>query len=419
MEEAKKYDGLVEEMLLTEQLEVCGMQVHGNYTRQEPNGVHAIVVARDDETLQVLLQALGDHPQRAKLLADRARRQERLAEEAAAKERVEDFSAVTPATPTDVAVAAILKARQIVPGGKLPVAACLACLGLAKNKRHVGAYRWALANAEDVRELLRPEHEVLYSAACTAVDLAHSDLAPGDYNFVKAVLEAAAVNGGQELVKKVLMTEVSEHLQRAVRSRRSAEEDPSGPAYVARIVKSPGGQQILDAASEMGEMEIRAKLEALPDESDVSRRAPARPAQPAHPHVSAADPRAVYPPEPYPEGLDGGFGCAVAETPWGRIAGKAAAGRCWYSYGGKEYSTDSDFAEVTGVRTETPQGLPHGHQTDNNSSHYCAVAHTQWGDVPGKARADVGKCMFPHNGKEHVTADFEYIRGLDEGARDS
>ena len=44
---------------------------------------------------------------------------------------------------------------------------------------------------------------------------------------------------------------------------------------------------------------------------------------------------------------------AVANTEWGTIPGKARNGHCWYPYGDIEYRVESDFAYVTSFRPTT------------------------------------------------------------------
>jgi len=111
---------------------------------------------------------------------------------------------------------------------------------------------------------------------------------------------------------------------------------------------------------------------------------------------------------------------AVAKTPYGRVPGKAKADTCWYPYGGKEYST-KDFDWVVKSTKVLPSPmitlekkpdslvdcLQYGFQTDGAGALYCAVAHTEFGDVPGKAKGDT--CWYPYGGKEYTTADFSLL----------
>jgi len=38
---------------------------------------------------------------------------------------------------------------------------------------------------------------------------------------------------------------------------------------------------------------------------------------------------------------------------------------------------------------------------------WCAVANTEWGKIPGKAKE--GTCWFPYGGEEKTTTDFQYV----------
>ena len=63
---------------------------------------------------------------------------------------------------------------------------------------------------------------------------------------------------------------------------------------------------------------------------------------------------------------------------------------------------------ITGVDL-LPDHLAIGHQNDGAGDLWCAVAHTEWGHIPGKAKG--GDCWFPYGGKEHSTRDFHYFDG--------
>ena len=107
---------------------------------------------------------------------------------------------------------------------------------------------------------------------------------------------------------------------------------------------------------------------------------------------------------------------AVANTEWGRIPGKAKDGICWYGYGGEEHETD-DFYVV--VHTSPHKLVEHdfsgppegaaatGYQTDGRGAQFAAIAHSEWGRIPGKADGDM--CWFPYGGEEHETHDFEWV----------
>merc|ERR1711907_182896 len=100
------------------------------------------------------------------------------------------------------------------------------------------------------------------------------------------------------------------------------------------------------------------------------------------------------------------MGCAIANTEWGRIPGKAKDGVCWFPYGGREHET-TDF-EYYPVNTKTRRPRGEHHCEDENGHYYCAIAKTKWGKIPGKTKD--GQCWYPYGGKEHVTEDFKYVR---------
>jgi len=56
-----------------------------------------------------------------------------------------------------------------------------------------------------------------------------------------------------------------------------------------------------------------------------------------------------------------------------------------------------------------PYSLCPGKQHDNPNRLYAVVAHTQFGDIPGKALGN--NCWYAYGGKEHTTHDFSYILG--------
>ena len=120
------------------------------------------------------------------------------------------------------------------------------------------------------------------------------------------------------------------------------------------------------------------------------------------------------PPRGEPQGFqtDGGGAhwCAIANTPWGKIPGKADGGTCWFPHGGEEKTT-SDFVLVKQSR-QAPPGtehgfVPQGYQSDGAGYLWCAVARTPWGRIAGKAQGTT--CWFSYAGREHRTADFYYI----------
>ena len=105
---------------------------------------------------------------------------------------------------------------------------------------------------------------------------------------------------------------------------------------------------------------------------------------------------------------------AVAHTPWGSIPGRAVVERCWYPFGGVEYST-ADFSWITAPNAKLvchtgslPAGaIAAGHQLDDGCTYYAAVARSQWGALPAKAKDNY--CWYPYNGMEYKTSDFDWI----------
>ena len=54
-----------------------------------------------------------------------------------------------------------------------------------------------------------------------------------------------------------------------------------------------------------------------------------------------------------------------------------------------------------------PAGTVQGFQNDGAGTVYAAIAHTQQGNIPGKAQGN--NCWYPYGGKEHLTHDFSWI----------
>ena len=108
--------------------------------------------------------------------------------------------------------------------------------------------------------------------------------------------------------------------------------------------------------------------------------------------------------------------CVVAHTQWGNIPGKANGNSsCWYPYGGKEYRTNdfswivtnSTLVKVKNTDTMPAGALRLGYQIDGQGLLYVAVAKTEHGEVPGKAKN--GTCWYPFGGKEHRTTEFSWV----------
>jgi len=109
----------------------------------------------------------------------------------------------------------------------------------------------------------------------------------------------------------------------------------------------------------------------------------------------------------------GQYFAAVAHTDHGDIPGKAKDNTCWYPYSGKEEETNN-FSWVVSrnwhlVRSENvPNGaLQTGHQNDGSGELFSAVAHTEHGDIPGKAKDRT--CWYPYQGSEHLTDNFSWV----------
>jgi len=107
----------------------------------------------------------------------------------------------------------------------------------------------------------------------------------------------------------------------------------------------------------------------------------------------------------------------VADTPYGKIPGKAKGDVCWYTYDGKEHETrsfhyviyTSPHRLVRNTNSGPPYGaVPVSQQTDGRGEQYSVIACTQWGSIPGKAGRD-NKCFFGYNGQEHETSSFEWV----------
>ena len=108
---------------------------------------------------------------------------------------------------------------------------------------------------------------------------------------------------------------------------------------------------------------------------------------------------------------------AVANTEWGKIPGKAKDGTCWYSYGGKEYTTCefswvcAPFETYTLYKNDgygpPVYALKVGLQTDGAGEFYAAVAITDHGRIPGKAKDNT--CWYSYGGNEIYTSAFFWV----------
>jgi len=106
--------------------------------------------------------------------------------------------------------------------------------------------------------------------------------------------------------------------------------------------------------------------------------------------------------------------CVVAHTNQGDIPGKGKDDTCWYPYGGKEESTKNFSWVVVAhgwelVNGDAPpqNGLPVGYQNDGAGTLWAAVAHTSYGNIPGKAKDN--SCWYSYDGKEEISNDFSWV----------
>jgi len=103
---------------------------------------------------------------------------------------------------------------------------------------------------------------------------------------------------------------------------------------------------------------------------------------------------------------------AVAHTNHGDIPGKAIGNECWYPYGGREETTNNFSWIVSAFDLVQGGGVPQhaiacGHQNDGAGTLYTALAHTQHGDIPGKAMGTT--CWYPYGGREETTNNFSWV----------
>jgi len=106
---------------------------------------------------------------------------------------------------------------------------------------------------------------------------------------------------------------------------------------------------------------------------------------------------------------------AIANTQWGTIPAKASGNTAWFPYDGKEHSTHDFFWVVQNwstVEYRTHQNPPASavaaNQNDGTGTVYVAIAHTQWGDIPAKAKGNTA--WFPYGDKEHTTNNFSWLK---------
>ena len=74
-------------------------------------------------------------------------------------------------------------------------------------------------------------------------------------------------------------------------------------------------------------------------------------------------------------------------------------------------SSNSDSSSDENTRGKEFKGIrprPQGFQNDGAGRLWCAIAHTEHGRIPGKAKGN--DCWYPYGGKEHHTHDFTFVR---------
>jgi len=109
---------------------------------------------------------------------------------------------------------------------------------------------------------------------------------------------------------------------------------------------------------------------------------------------------------------------AIAHTDKGQVPGKARGNTCWYGYGGKEYTASVFFWVVAkdkgslklvpdDANGPPPRALKLGLQIDRGERYYCAVAMSDHGQIPGKAKGC--GCWYSYDGKEMYTKHFSWV----------
>ncbi|XP_074660879.1 uncharacterized protein LOC141913287 [Tubulanus polymorphus] len=106
---------------------------------------------------------------------------------------------------------------------------------------------------------------------------------------------------------------------------------------------------------------------------------------------------------------------AVADTPVGRIPGKAKDNTCWYSLNGREECTDQFWwvcspSKVSSYRGNFPKNpITGGYQHDGTGIYYLVVADTPYGTIPGKIRPGSNQCSYAYGGREETSSQFSYV----------
>jgi len=107
----------------------------------------------------------------------------------------------------------------------------------------------------------------------------------------------------------------------------------------------------------------------------------------------------------------------VAQTQWGAIPGKVHEGVAYFSFAGKEHTTNNyQYIHVNNaaIVKNTTGHPPHnavkaGHQTDGAGDVWAVIVHSPHGDIPGKAIGN--DAWYPYAGAEHTAngANFSWI----------
>jgi hypothetical protein len=100
------------------------------------------------------------------------------------------------------------------------------------------------------------------------------------------------------------------------------------------------------------------------------------------------------------------------KTDFGIIPGKAfGPGQCYYSHDGREHYVRDNFKVLRGQKvTKNVVGPPVYCRTDPPGDYWCGIAHTEYGNVPGKCHED--EMWYGYYGVEYNTKNFSFI--LDE-----
>lgn len=111
--------------------------------------------------------------------------------------------------------------------------------------------------------------------------------------------------------------------------------------------------------------------------------------------------------------------CCIIKCHLGRIPGKMKGFKqAWYTYGGQEYSVENpnEIEEVRGTLLPPPGVVAttslrptFAPGQDPQGRLWCAIADTQWGQIPGKVDEN-GTCYYPYGGQEHVAHSFRYVQ---------